>query len=68
MTQALIVYCVRLFTITLMMKNKSAPCSAGYILEHLWGDTTKNTSHCLLKVISGLIALLCNNLLYIFAG
>jgi hypothetical protein len=39
----------------------------GRIPEHLRGDTIKSTSHCLFKVISGLVALLCNDLLYIFA-
>jgi hypothetical protein len=68
MTQALIFQCIRLCSIILTTQNNSAPCSAGHIPEHFWGDTTKSTSHCLLKVISGLIALLCSSLLHIFAG
>jgi hypothetical protein len=65
MTQALIVQWIRLCSIILMTENNSTPCSVGHFPEHLWGDTIKSKSHCLLKVISGLVALLCNNnLLY----
>jgi hypothetical protein len=68
MTQALIVQCIHLCFIILMSQNNSAPYSVGHIPEHLWGDTIKSMSHCLFKVSSGLVALLWNSLLYIFAG
>jgi hypothetical protein len=67
-TQAIIVQYICLCSNILMTQNNSAPCSVGHIPEHLWGDTIKIKSHCFLKAISGLVALLCNNLLYIFAG
>jgi hypothetical protein len=68
MTQALIVQCIQLRSIILMTQNNPAPCSVGHIPEHLWSDTIKSTSHCLFKVISSLVALLCNDILHIFAG
>jgi hypothetical protein len=68
MTEALIVKCICLCSIILMTQNNTAPCSVGHILEHLCGDTIKSMSHCLFKVISGLVALLRDNLLNIFAG
>jgi hypothetical protein len=68
MTQAFIVQCSYLCSIILMTQNNSAPCSVGHILEHLWGDRIKSMSHCLCKVVNGLVALLCNNLLHVFTG
>jgi hypothetical protein len=68
MTQALIVHCIHLRSIILMTQNNSSPRSVGHIPVHLWGDNIQSTSHCLFKVTSGLVALLCNSLLYIFAG
>jgi hypothetical protein len=67
-TQALIVHCISLCSVILKTQNNTLPCSVGHIFEPLWGDTIKSTSHCLFKVTSCLVALLCNYLLYIFAG
>jgi hypothetical protein len=68
MTQALTVQCIHLCFIILMTQDNSVPCSAGPIPVHLWGHTIKSKSHCLFKVIGALAVLVCNSLLYIFAG
>jgi hypothetical protein len=64
MTQALIAQWTRLCSIILVTENNSTLCSVGHFPEHLWGDTIKSRSHCLFKVIIGLVVLLGNNLLY----
>jgi hypothetical protein len=56
MTPALNVHCMHLCSNIPITQNNPAPCSVGRIPEHLWGDTTKITSHRLFKVISGLVA------------
>jgi hypothetical protein len=68
MTQALTVQCIRLCSIILMTQNNSVPCSVGHIPEHLWGNTIKSTSHCLFKVMSGLVALLCKSPVHFCRG
>jgi hypothetical protein len=67
-TQALTVQRIRLCSIILMTQNNSAPCSVGHILEHLRDDTIESTSHCLFKVISGLVVPLQQSPLHFCRG